>query len=113
MAGDMVVANAVLLNAQRQTMRNNQPLFSVGNNAIAGYVSTVMYNQVSSSKVESNAEAATQVGQTSGTYDVTQAPAAPGNTNDVDLYKGETLASGQPYIIAEATTAVDIVGTVV
>lgn len=106
MAGDIVVANSVILNAQRQTMRNNQPLFSVGNNKIAGYVSTKMYDQVSGSEVRPG-------GSSSGTYSVTQPTQVQHSGTYTELYKGETLSSGQPYIIGESTTAVNIVGNVI
>ena len=109
MAGDIVVANSVILNAQRQTMRNNQPLFSVGNNKIAGYVSTTMYDQVSGSEVRPN-----DPGNPNGsTYSVNPPDATQPSGTFAELYKGETLSSGQPYIIGESTTAINIVGDIV
>lgn len=72
---------AIILNESRQTVMNNQPLFSVGNAQIAGYISVEMYKQYSSSAVGS------------------------GGTGALDLFVGTSQASGKPFVITESVKA--------
>jgi len=73
---------AIILNKSRQTVMNNQPLFSVGNSQIAGYISVAMYDQTSSSAVDGG-----------------------GGGSGLSIFEGTSQASGKPFVIVESVTA--------
>jgi len=78
----------IVVNESRQTIMNNQPLFSCGVSAIKGYISVKMYDQVSASLIGGS----------------------PGGSGK-DLFVGETLKSGMPWVITEKVYAAGVIPT--
>ena len=75
-----------LVNTSIQAQYKNEPIFEAGNSDLKGYVSLKMYDQVSSSMIESEPE---------------------GQNNSKEIFKGQTYSSGKPYVTNEKVIAIN------
>ncbi len=73
----------VVVNKSVQSVNKNEPIFGVGSKDLQGYVALSMYQQYSSSVI--NSAATLGSGYT--------------------LFEGDSYASGKPYVMSEATWA--------
>lgn len=98
--------NYVILSQSRQTVKNSQPLFSVGNNALAGYISVEMYKEYMGSVVhDDNDSKASQSKHENALPSEATESLSDQESEDAKnmwLYKGETYASGQPFVTYDA-----------
>jgi len=77
------VSGAITLQKQIQAVRKADPIFAIGDENLKGYVALKMYDQTTASVINSE--------------DL--------DPTDFDLFRGESYASGQPYVTNEATWA--------
>ncbi len=82
----LVGGTNVTLNETVSAVNKNEPLFSVGNPQLAGYIALELYEQHQASVVGG--------GSSTGQY---------------DLFSGSSYASGKPFVIAESVWATDVI----
>ncbi len=83
-ATGLISGIGVTVNESVQAVNKNEPIFAVGDKDLRGYVALSMYQQHSASVIEGG--------------DL-------GDLGDFELFKGESYASGKPYVMSEATWA--------
>ena len=89
-AEGLIKGNAVIkLNETVSAVNKNEPLFSVNNEALVGYIALEMYEQHQASIVDGNG----QIPQ-----------------SGLSLFEGESYSSGKPFVIAESVWATDVIG---
>ena len=82
----MILKTNIVLNKSTQAAMKNEPLYSVGSKALAGYISTRMYDQSSFTGIGGGAP--------------TGHP----------IFVGTSMRSGYPMTLIDATVAENIVG---